>query len=112
MAIRAEVGGFVATGPLPSEDAPVEAIERAQHLLEQIGRPVTDEEAALLATSFGPDDCYGLAWTLLHLIETAPGAQTASYDHAPRTWWVEQLTARVAAADDHDRDDDDRGRDT
>ena len=22
---------------------------------------------------FGPDECFGLAWSILHLIETAPG---------------------------------------
>ncbi|WP_405858249.1 hypothetical protein OG407_14540 [Streptomyces sp. NBC_01515] len=28
--------------------------------------------ARALVACFGPDDCYGVAWTLLHLIETGP----------------------------------------
>jgi hypothetical protein len=59
-------------GPLPScndEEADIEAYER---LLSQVVRPVSDEEAKILLSLFGPDDCYGMAWTLVHLIETAP----------------------------------------
>ncbi|MER6997099.1 hypothetical protein [Streptomyces sp. NPDC000410] len=33
---------------------------------------MTAEEATALVACFGPDDCYGVAWTLLHLIETGP----------------------------------------
>ena len=63
-------------GPLPSEKEAVEnpspLMERYQQLLLAIEKPVTNEEAAILAGVFGVDDCFGLAWTLAHLIETAP----------------------------------------
>ena len=52
----------------------------------------------LIATVFGPDDCYGLAWTLLHLIETAPGALTARYGQNSENSWVQLLNARVENA--------------
>ncbi|MFB9573075.1 hypothetical protein [Streptomyces yanii] len=71
--MRPEVQRFVADGPLPDWDASEEAVDRRHHQLAAISRPVTSEEAAALATCFGPDDCYGVAWTLVHLIETAPG---------------------------------------
>ncbi|MFI7316760.1 hypothetical protein [Streptomyces venezuelae] len=71
--MRPEVQSFVADGPLPDWDATEEEIDRRERRLAAISRPVTREEAAALATCFGPDDCYGVAWTLLHLIETAPG---------------------------------------
>lgn len=78
--IRPGVRDFVNLGTLPSErdeptDALEEAVERAGALLDLIERPVTDEEANALAECLGEDLCFGLAWTLLHLIETAPSAR-------------------------------------
>ncbi len=57
---------------------------------------VTDEEAVALATLFGPDGCYGLAWFVLHLIETAPGwpLEDASKNSHPR--WRAVLRQRLA----------------
>ncbi|MER6297333.1 hypothetical protein ACWDMR_30860 [Streptomyces althioticus] len=97
--MRPEVHSFVADGPLPGWEASEEEIERRERQLSAIIRPVTSEEAAALATCFGPDDCYGLAWTLVHLIETAPGP-------APRLAalgleagdWAEVLQARWGGA--------------
>lgn len=71
--MRSEVQAFVAGGPLPGWDADENEIDRRVKQLEAIPRPVTADEAQALAGCFGPDDCYGVAWTLLHLIETAPG---------------------------------------
>jgi hypothetical protein len=98
MPIRQSVADFLAAGPLPDEDQSAEAIQRSQDLLERIEAPVTDEEAAALLAGFGPDDCYGLAWTLLHLIETAPGAQTADYPADSDNPWVHRLRQRVENA--------------
>ena len=80
MSIRQDILDFVNAGPLPPEDASEEVIAESQRLFEQIEPPVSNEEARLLATTFGVDDCYGGAWALLHLIETAPGAKTARYE--------------------------------
>ncbi|MFG2970298.1 hypothetical protein ACGFZS_44220 [Streptomyces sp. NPDC048288] len=33
---------------------------------------MTAEEAEALVACFGPDDGHGVAWTVLHLIETGP----------------------------------------
>lgn len=101
MPIRQTVADFLAAGPLPDEDQSVEAIQRSQDLLECIQGPVTDEEAAALLAGFGPDDCYGLAWTLLHLIETAPRAQTAEYPADSDNPWVQLLRRRVENARAH-----------
>ncbi|MGP3990789.1 hypothetical protein [Streptomyces sp. 3N207] len=70
--MRREVCLFVDEGPLPDSEASVEEIARRTHQLKAIPRPVTAEEAKALVKCFGPDDCYGIAWTLLHLIETGP----------------------------------------
>ncbi|MFF5158720.1 hypothetical protein ACFY3N_21305 [Streptomyces sp. NPDC000348] len=72
--MRPEVSAFVADGPLPDqEDGEEEEIDRRARQLEAMPRPLTLAEAEALAGCFGPDDCYGLAWTMAHLIETAPG---------------------------------------
>ncbi|MFL5999900.1 MAG: hypothetical protein ACJ736_37375 [Streptomyces sp.] len=71
--MRPAVQGFVTEGPLPGWDADEDLIDRRVKQLEAISKPVTAEEAQALTSCFGPDGCYGVAWTLLHLIETAPG---------------------------------------
>lgn len=64
----------MALGPMPSEaSATHEKVEAFEKYLAVIAKPVTDEEAEALVKLFGPDECYGLSWTLLHSIETAPG---------------------------------------
>lgn len=68
-----EVSAFVASGPLPGQEAEEDEIDRRALQLEAIPRPLSLAEAKALAGCFGPDDCYGLAWTMAHLIETAPG---------------------------------------
>lgn len=87
--IRPQVSAFVALGELPSErgepdEALGDAVERAEAFLDLIERPVTDEEAHVLAECFGEDVCFGLAWSLLHLIETAPSARTRQPEGAKR----------------------------
>ncbi|WP_244409650.1 hypothetical protein [Streptomyces albofaciens] len=66
--MRSEVLAFVADGLLPDWDASEEAIERRVRQLEAIVEPVTDEEARALVSCFGPDDCFGVAGSLLHLM--------------------------------------------
>jgi hypothetical protein len=97
MSIRKEVREFVGRGPLPdSKSASVEHLRELQEALEAITAPVTDDEAALLTTAFGPDDCFGLAWTLLHLIETAPGATAITPEPPPdANEWVRDLWGRA-----------------
>jgi len=69
-----------------TEDAEVfQAHIDALHAIEQ---PVTDEEATLLATCFGDDNCFGVAWTLLHLIETAPTPLVMSEPPEGSNEWI------------------------
>ena len=77
MVAREEVLAFARRGPLPSDydDATeVADIDARVNAIEAIQPPVTDEEAALLLEGFPEDgtNCFGVAWTLMHLIETAP----------------------------------------
>lgn len=72
--MRPEIKRLLLLGPLPSEDdASVEKLQLMECELRSISKPVTNDEARALVTLFGPDDCFGAAWSILHLIETAPG---------------------------------------
>ncbi|MFC9733076.1 hypothetical protein ACFWGM_25415 [Streptomyces roseolus] len=97
--MRPEVRAFVADGPLPGWDASEEEIDRRVRLLEAIAGPVTQEEARALATCFGPDDCYGVAWTLLHLIETAPRPVLTADPGPGAGEWHRRLHGRAASGD-------------
>ena len=72
--IRPEVLAFAALGPLPAESSDEQLIAEHQFRLEQVTRPVSGEEASVLIDLFGVDECHGLAWSLVHLNESAPGA--------------------------------------
>ncbi|MFE7213299.1 hypothetical protein ACFU93_25560 [Streptomyces sp. NPDC057611] len=93
--MRPEVQAFVADGPLPDWDGSEKEVDRRYEQLRVISRPVTAEEAQALATCFGPDDCYGVAWTLVHLIETGPGPVPSVARPAPDAgYWHETLWLR------------------
>ncbi|MEU4451353.1 hypothetical protein AB0F44_08480 [Nocardioides sp. NPDC023903] len=95
--MRQEVLDLVRFGSLPSEDSSDKQINEAETLLSRLSKPLSDEEANALVAVFGPDDCHGLAWTLLHLIETAPSARTATYNRGDDSPWIRLLNDRVAS---------------
>ncbi|HEX8712325.1 MAG TPA: hypothetical protein VF730_10665 [Terracidiphilus sp.] len=96
--VRKEVEELRKMGPLPSEKESIESpslvLERYQRLLLSIERPVTDEEAPILAGLFGVDECFEMAWTLTHLIETAPTWSAEEYFENPENEWVQLLKDR------------------
>ena len=117
--IRPEIEELERLGPLPADDDDYPGIDRrlfgVEHLLAVVDPPVTVEEARVLAALFPRDGgtCYGLAWSLLHLIETlgvddglrevVPGVDSAQ--------WRKMFEQRLENAEDlHRRQDDDRRR--
>ncbi len=97
MSMREEIRRLVSLGPLPaSANADEGGLKAYEDLLKQISPPVTDEEARALIGLFGPDDCYGLAWTLLHLIETAPDWPIKeALPRGAQNEWVRRLRERA-----------------
>src|SRR5262245_26938359 len=73
-AMRSEVSALVALGTLPTSKAELSHIRRFGDSLAQVESPVSDEEARELVRMLpaNDDDCFGMAWTLIHLIESAP----------------------------------------
>lgn len=71
--MRNEVRELIKLGPMPPEKmVEVELVEKYEKLMHAIKSPLTKTEAERLARLFGPDSFYGLAWTLISLIESAP----------------------------------------
>lgn len=93
--MRQEIRDFIALGPLPDEQADEERIKQHEDALARITEPVTDEEAKALVASFGPDDSYGLAWSLVHLIETAPNWPLKEALEGVESEWVRRLRSRA-----------------
>ncbi len=100
MAVRAEIHRFLELGPLPSEQDDSEAGDAAfgelEHSLRAVRPPVSDDEARLLVRGFGVDECFGLAWRLLHLVETAPTPVPVSAPPADANEWLRLLWSRQA----------------
>lgn len=74
--LRPAIAELVRLGPLPIEEDVTEEAQIARHeeLLRELTQPVTDDEARALARLFPEHGTtFGLAWSLRHLIESAPG---------------------------------------
>ena len=92
--MRPEVTTFLELGPLPSIAADPQENQRFEVALHAIVHPVSDQEAEALLGSFGEDDYFGLAWTLLHLIETSPTAFPLHVPAESDNMWLRHLYER------------------
>ncbi len=89
------VGELVKLGVLPDSLSPdVAKLQKIQALLAKVEQPVSDDDARALVKLFGSDECFGLAWTLLHLIETAPGWPLYETLGESENEWVDRLKQR------------------
>lgn len=95
--MRQEVQELVRLGPLPDCDtAEEEQLKTYEDLLSRVTLPVSAVEARSLVQLFGPDECYGLAWTVVHLIESAPGWPLHDCLKDASNAWIERLRRRAA----------------
>jgi hypothetical protein len=96
--IRPEITRVTALAPLPAEEDCSEGlIVEMDEATRVVPRPLTDEEALalfdLLATS-DESSYYGVMWTVVHAVETAPGWPL------PQLWtpigpWFDSLRIRA-----------------
>lgn len=101
--MREEIKELAKMGPLPSYKIAMqpdrfEKLERYSQLIVSIRKPVTDEEARVLASLFGPDDCFELEETLIHLVESAPGWPLWDCLEDTRNEWIQRLRRRLENA--------------
>ena len=70
--MRKEVRELLNLGPMPNESVvDEETVTQYESLLHRIQPPLTSKDAENLISLFGNDTFYGLAWTMLDLIESA-----------------------------------------
>jgi hypothetical protein len=98
--MREEIEELARMGPLPSCEVALrpdqkERIERYGLLIVSIHKPVTDEEERVLATLFGPDDCFEMEQQLVHLIESAPGWPLWDCLEDTNNEWIQWLIRRL-----------------
>ena len=94
--MRDVVKRLVALGPLPDEADHVAPWDEWQQAAEALPAPATDEEAAAVLTLLPEDEGsgFGIAWPLLHFVETAPGWPLKDrLDDS--TWWLRFLRERA-----------------
>jgi hypothetical protein len=97
--MREVVYKLTALGPMPSSQTrDVSRIREYEELISSITPPLSDEEAKSLVGLFGPDECFGLAWSLLHLIESSPGWPLEDCLERSGSVWIERLRDRAARA--------------
>lgn len=68
--MRRQIIDLCELGPLPASDVAVceslqLQVETYASLIQAIEKPVSDEEARGLVGILGPDDCFGLMWSLI-----------------------------------------------
>ncbi len=93
MDLRPEVSQLVGRGRLPSSNSAIPTIQAWQEALEKIKPPVSDAEATALITLLpaNDDECYGLAWTLVHIIESAPNWPLQDHLQDTTNPWIARL---------------------
>lgn len=96
---------LVQLGPLPSEgpNADERLVAQYEQLIHSVLRPVSDEEAIKLTGLFGPDTCFGLAWMVVHLIESAPGWPIKPCFQKSSSPWIQLLKVRANNAPESDK---------
>ena len=98
--MRPEVIELEKLGPLPSFDVVLRdtldnLVERYEELITFVESPVTDDEARVLVKLFSPDDCFGLDWTLVTLVESAPGWPIPDCLENTSNSWIRLLRQRL-----------------
>jgi len=87
-------------GPLPPERnaeryADPMQVKEFEQAIGAIAPPLSNEEAEELTAAFGDDDCFGLAWSLLHLIETAPELPVKAEPPSDANEWIRRIWYRA-----------------
>lgn len=93
---REEVKELSALGKLPSEtNVDLACVEKYESLYRAIRKPITDDEARVLVKLFCSDGAFGLASSLMHLIETAPGWPIADCLRNNEKPWIIEMRNRA-----------------
>lgn len=97
--MQRQITELLALGGLPPEKTvTVDQLEKIESLVVSIVKPLSNVEAEALVTVFGDDGCYGIAKSVMLLIETAPEWPIESCLANVHNVWVKTLAERAASA--------------
>jgi hypothetical protein len=98
--IQPPIKRLLKLGVLPPEsNCDPQHLNEWQATLEAVATPVSRSEAKVLCSLFGEDDCFGLAWSLLHKVETNEELSEDDLYAMQRNEWIDLLIRRQANAD-------------
>ena len=94
MSLQPAVQELVTLGPLPHVDDPKWDItpNRWEEWINKIEKPVSDDDATALCGICGVDLSYGLGWSILYAIETAPSWPIVEAINLAPPYWKESMT--------------------
>jgi hypothetical protein len=99
--VRSQVVELAARGPLPHElDIADDDLAERSALLASIDPPLSEAESAALLRVLGSDDCFGLAWTVVSLLESTPGWPAESLTWDVDNPWHQRLLRRAMSRKD------------
>jgi len=97
--MRDTVAELIAPCRLPAEvEGDVPRLQAFEAAIKLIDPPVSDAEALALLSVFPASaaSCFGLAWSVLHLIETAPGWPIPEAKSQESNPWVQIMLQRAS----------------
>lgn len=97
--IRSAVAELGKLGPLPEADDSAEdsVLQRYEQLLGTICEPLNVAEATIIAGIFPRSTCFGLEWTLLHLLERSQDWPSAAMESVCAPRWRRELETRLTS---------------
>jgi hypothetical protein len=94
--MREEIAKLLKMGPFPNEaNVTPDIVDSYHNLLSAISRPVSLGEAKSLLALFGTDDFFGVAWMLVHLIESCSEWSTDALIGVNDNIWITELRERL-----------------
>lgn len=97
--MREEIKKLVSKGVLPAEGvANIEDLKSIELAISLIDAPLSDDEAKALVSILGVDECFGIAWSILHLVETAPHWPIKECLTETNNTWISILIKRAKNA--------------
>jgi hypothetical protein len=95
--VRAVIARLGLLGPLPEEDADIAdgVLERYDDLLRRLVEPLHATDAEVVAGLFPQSACFGMEWTLVHLLENSEGWPSTALQAVNSARWSEVLSTRL-----------------
>jgi len=77
------------------DDYPESVFSKIEHLLDTISPPLNYEEASVLVSLIPDGSCYGLEWSMIHLVESCDIIDRNLIDLCQSLDWREVLMERL-----------------